>query len=206
MGYGAFSNPSEFHKFITILLEKKHAKNPVKIKMVIYEPKLYEETREYHFLGSQYVQLKQFNPLAAEQLRDSIFDIQKTSKFKSNYKKFKKHDFTAKGTHKILDTLNRIIESLPPKCDTLTYIQFYNTLVKIGNYLEAYCISNGFEIERASMPHVMNCWMVDNEKAIFGFPYNHDTDEIAFTTSDKHLMLYISDMHKYVMKNKRAEK
>jgi len=200
IGYGIFSQPKEFHKFMTTLVQKNAI--PITIKVCIYTSKLYEETREYQFIGFEdaynYKKLKNSDSSAASEMREKLFIKKKNeNKFKkSRYENFV--NFFSKNAGNLNydkdSVIYKIVTGLP-SYENITYDVFNDALSKIQNYLFLYCKEYlKFSIEPVDRMHVMNCWMIDGKKAIFGFPINYNADEITFTTNDAHITKYVSDM------------
>jgi hypothetical protein len=75
----------------------------------------------------------------------------------------------------------------------VTWNEFYNVLYSINAEIERFFRGINVKIELANEPHVMNCWLVDHQNVIFGFPRVRQAKEIALITTDKNLIKHIND-------------
>jgi hypothetical protein len=198
--FGAYSNPSEFHEYLSTI--RSLADHNVNITLVVYHPKLRERTREKQFIGSEkireYEKLKKTNKKYAYFKRDSIF--MENMKEKGNLKvhhTFLNYSFGQENINKhpfiILDKIKEI-----EKKDSLTYTQHYAVLDSMNHCIENNILKNDkITIEYVRSRHIMNCWLIDNHKAIFGYPSGYNNaNEIAFITQDGNIIEYILKMYK----------
>ena len=192
--YGAYSNPAEFHKLITVLLEK--AGKNVQITIVVYDSTLYRKTRAVQFIGLEnmpkYKELKQKNEKRANNVIDSIYRKKLDTKILEN---FLQYDFVGdkeKTNFRELDKIKNNLKGI--SIESLKYNDHFQTLVSMGEYIQRRFDDANITIISTKTPHVMNCWLVDDNKVVFGFPSNSDAKEISFYTEDKHIIEYVKKM------------
>ena len=199
LGYGMYSNPEGFHKYLSII--EKKASEECSIKFVVYNKSLLNRTRQMQHIGN--ANIERYHQLRKDQmhkdannLRDSIFTENLKDKG-SILKKFQKYEFA--NSHKTKDKRNfeefDIIKSKfeTNKIDSISYNEFTCLLLELNNSIENRFIPNQHSvfIDTTATLHTMNCWLVDRTQAIFGFVGNINASEIAFYTQDRQIINYI---------------
>ena len=218
LGYGMFSEPDEFHKYLTIL-DKKSADGKLKLEIVIYNNDVNLRTTKMQFVGSKYIE--KFRSLRNEKdsaktieereivinkmvvFRDSIF----TEYLKENKKKweyFLNYDFSnekgqeGKNGYTQLDKSKNIFKDRD--VESIKFLEFYDMLVDFDKKIETILTAGGgrsnVKIETVGIMHTMNCWLTKGKdtKAIFGFTRGFGSSEIAFTTIDPQLIAHINSL------------
>jgi hypothetical protein len=104
---------------------------------------------------------------------------------------FAKGDTTSKYA-----ALDNIKSKLNKEIDSITYMEFSNMLNELHKEIEnilrkAAIDENSLKIDYVAVEHVMSCWMIDRNRAIFGYIRNAESSEVGFTTHDPLMIKYI---------------
>ena len=200
LGYGMYSNPGDFHKYLSII--EKKAGDECDIKFVVYDNSLLKRTRQMQHIG--FANIKEYHSLRKNQkheeannMRDSIFrtNLKEKELTLNNFFKYKftyTHKSNNKRNFQEFDDIKSEFESRQV-IGSISYNEFNNLLLDLNNSIQNRLvpIQHSVSITTTANQHVMNCWLIDRTKAIFGFVGNFNASEIAFYTQDRQIINYI---------------
>ena len=217
LGYGMFSAPDEFHKYITIL-DKKSADGKLKLELVIYNRDVNLRVTKMQFIGSEHIdKFKSLryekNNAKTEEERDAV--INKIVEFrnsiftaflakKENKEKWQylmEYDFSNKARQEGKNGYNQLNEVKnvfkDRDIESIKFDEFADMLITFDDRIKTILTAGGrsnVKIDTVGIMHSMNCWLIDNTEAIFGFTRSFGSSEIAFITKDPQLTTHINSL------------